>query len=140
MRLLGGGSDRPVSDPHLLSRYGSMANEVLADPMLAGGADPFELLVPGLPYLAAEAVYAVRHEMARSLDDVLSRRTRARMLDREATLVAAPAIARLIAPHLGWDDAETQRQLQAFVASCADEAAAGAVTEAEFIASVRGAS
>ena len=145
MRLLGGGSDRPVSNPHLLSRYGSLANEVLAgevlaDPMLAGGADPFELLVPGLPYLAAEAIYAVRHEMARTLDDVLSRRTRARMLDREATLVAAPAIARLIASHLGWDDAETQRQLQAFVASCADEAAAGAVTEAEFIASVRGAS
>ena len=53
---------------------------------------------------------------------------------------AAPAIARLIAPHLGWDDAEAQRQVQAFVASCADEAAAGAVTEAEFIASVRGAS
>jgi glycerol-3-phosphate dehydrogenase len=56
------------------------------------------------------------------------------------TLAAAPAVARLIAPHLGWDDAETQRQVQAFVASCADEAAAGSVTEAEFIASVRGAS
>jgi glycerol-3-phosphate dehydrogenase len=135
MRLFGGGSDRPVSDPHLLSRYGSAAAEVLA-----GGADPHETLVAGLPYLAAEAVYAVRHEMARTLDDVLSRRTRARLLDREATLAAAPAVARLIAPHLGWDDAETQRHVQTFIASCADEAAAGDVTEAEFIASVRGAS
>ena len=46
-----------------------------ADPALG------EPLVPGLPYLKAEAVYAARHEMARTLDDVLSRRTRARLLD-----------------------------------------------------------
>ena len=44
-----------------------------------------EPLVPGLPYLRAEAVYAARHEMARSVDDVLSRRTRARLLARDET-------------------------------------------------------
>ena len=61
---------------HLVGRYGSEAaavqNLVDADPELG------EPLVPGLSYLRAEAVYAARHEMARTLDDVLSRRTRAR--------------------------------------------------------------
>ncbi len=42
-------------------------------------------LVPGLPYRRSEAIYAVRHEMATTLDDVLSRRTRARLLGRDAT-------------------------------------------------------
>ena len=63
-----------------------------------------EPLVPGLPYVRAEAVFAVRSEMARTLDDVLDRRTRARMLDRDATWTAAEAVARLLAPELGWDD------------------------------------
>jgi glycerol-3-phosphate dehydrogenase len=42
--------------------------------------------VPGLAYLRAEAVFAVRHEMATTLDDVLTRRTRAHLRDRAATL------------------------------------------------------
>ena len=53
---------------------------VAADPSLG------EPLVPGLPYLRAEAVYAVRHEMATTLDDVLLRRTRAHLLDRAGGL------------------------------------------------------
>ncbi len=66
---------------------------------------------PGLPYLRAEAVYAARHEMATTLTDVLTRRTRAHLLDRDATLTAAPAIAELLAGELGWDSAERERQL-----------------------------
>ena len=69
-------------------------------------------LVPGLSYERAEAIYAVRHEMATTLVDVLARRTRAHLLDRAATLDAAPAVAELIAPELGWDDAETKRQVE----------------------------
>ena len=67
--------------------------------------------MPGLPYLRAEAVYAVRHEMATTLGDVLIRRTRAHLLDRAATLAAAPDVARLLAAELGWDGAERERQL-----------------------------
>ncbi len=78
------------------------------DPALA------EPLVPGLPYLRAEAVYAVRHEMARTVDDVLSRRTRARLLARDASAAAADSVAALLAPELGWDAAETQRQADAY--------------------------
>lgn len=108
---------------HLAGRFGTLADEVLAlvrlDPSLA---DP---LVPGLPYLRAEAVYAARFEMATSLDDVLTRRTRARLFDRDATVAAAPEVAALLATELGWDDAETQRQIATFVASCDAERTAG---------------
>ena len=107
---------------HLAGRYGSLASEVQAlidtDPML--GAP----LVPGLAYVRAEAVYAVRQEMARTLDDVLTRRTRARLADRAAALAAAPSVAALLAAELGWDATETDRQVAHFAAQCAAEIAA----------------
>ena len=99
---------------HLADRYGSDARTVLAiaesDPALA------EPLVPGLPYLRAEAVFGVRYEMARTVDDVLSRRTRARLLGRDDSAHAAVATAALIGPLLGWDDDEQDRQAAAYVA------------------------
>jgi glycerol-3-phosphate dehydrogenase len=93
---------------HLLDRYGDEAPAVLA--LAERQPDLAEPLVPGLPYLRAEAVYAARHEMARSIDDVLSRRTRARLLARDATAALADEVAALIAPELGWDDAERASQ------------------------------
>ena len=88
------------------------------DPSLRGP------LVPGLPYLRAEAVYAARTEMATSLVDVLARRTRAHLLDREASLGAAADIAALIAPELGWDTAEQARQVDAYEMLCRVESGA----------------
>ena len=84
-----------------------------------------DVIAAGLPYLQAEVVYAARAEMARSVDDVLTRRTRARLLDRDRAIDAAPEVGRLLAAELGWDDAETQRQVAAFVESCRREEAAG---------------
>ena len=107
---------------HLDGRYGALAGEVQR--LVATDAHLGRPLVPGLPYLRAEAVYAVRAEMAITLDDVLTRRTRARLLDRAATVAAAPAVAALLAPELGWDAAETQRQITHFLALCAAEDAA----------------
>ena len=107
---------------HLDGRYGALAGEVQR--LVATDAHLGRPLVPGLPYLRAEAVYAVRAEMAITLDDVLTRRTRARLLDRAATVAAAPAVAALLAPELGWDAAETQRQITHFMALCAAEDAA----------------
>ncbi len=113
-----------TSDPatHLESRYGTFAAAVrqIADSNPALG----QPLAEGLPYLGAEAVYAARHEMARSVDDVLSRRTRARLLDRAAAVAAAPRTAALLATELGWDASETKRQVEAFVELCAVEDAA----------------
>ena len=121
--LLGakGHRPQPVGTPaaHLAGRYGSLVAEVqtlvTTEPSLG------QPLVPGMPYLRAEAVYAVRHEMALTLDDVLTRRTRARLHDRAATLAAAPAVAELLAAELGWDAAEMQRQLDHFTAQCTAE-------------------
>ena len=110
-------------DAHLAGRYGTRMNEIheliSADPQLG------EPLVDGLPYLRAEAVYAVRHEMARTLDDVLSRRTRARLFDRHASVEAAESVAALIAPELGWTPAQQAEQAESYRRSCALEAAAG---------------
>jgi glycerol-3-phosphate dehydrogenase len=118
----GAPSNEPSLHEHLAGRYGTESLAVLAlvreDPGLG------EPLVPGLPYIRAEAVYAARHEMAGTLDDVLSRRTRARLLARDASTAAAPAVARLLAPELGWDDTETDRQVTAYRALVDAERAA----------------
>ncbi|MGZ4766571.1 MAG: glycerol-3-phosphate dehydrogenase/oxidase, partial [Ilumatobacteraceae bacterium] len=116
---------------HLANRYGSGATEVAAlckaDPRLA------EPLVPGLPYTKAEAVHAARAEMSVTLDDVLSRRTRARLFDRPATLAAAGDVARLIAPDMGWDEAEVERQVAEFRKLCAAEQAAAVTSEIDLL-------
>jgi glycerol-3-phosphate dehydrogenase len=118
---------------HLYQRFGSEARTIqeliTSDPSLA------EPLIIGLPYLRAEAIFAVRFEMARTLDDILSRRTRARIINRPASLASARAVAKLMATELQWDDAEVERQVANYVDSCAKEAAAGEVSEAEYLAS-----
>ena len=107
---------------HLDGRFGGEASVVLdlveADPALG------EPLVPGLSYLRAEAVYAVCHEMATTLDDVLSRRTRARIEDRGATLAAAPDVAALVGEAAGWTDGRREAELAAFQAAVEAEMAA----------------
>lgn len=105
----------PSTHAHLTGRYGTEADVVRAltvdDPDLAAP------LVPGLPYLRAEARYAVQDEMARTLDDVLSRRTRARLLARDASADAAASVAALLAPDLGWSDTERDAEVAAYRAS-----------------------
>ena len=49
--------------------------------------------------------------MVTSLIDLLTRRTRAHLMDARATLAGAPEIVRLVAPELDWDDSECERQL-----------------------------
>ena len=109
----------PAVLDHLVGRYGSDSPRLLAlinaDPALA------EPLVEGLPYLRAEALYAVREEMATTLSDVLSRRTRAQLRARDASAAAAESVAALIGPDLGWDDAERDRQVSAYRAMVARE-------------------
>ena len=106
-------------DRHLVTRYGTEAALVTA--LVAERPELGRPLVPGLPYLAAEAVHAVREEMARTLADVLDRRTRARLQGRDDAAASARAVAELIAPELGWDTAETERQIAGYVASIEHE-------------------
>jgi len=95
-----------------LAVYGSDADEIRK--IIKGDASLGQRLHPALPYTKAEVVWSTRHEMARTVEDVLARRTRALFLNARAALEMAPAVASLMAPELGWDAAATAKQLAAF--------------------------
>jgi len=118
-------------DASLVERFGTELSEIKN--LIAQDSRLGEPLITGLPYLKAEAIFAVRNEMARTLDDVLSRRTRARIINRPAALANARGVAELIAPELKWSLADISQQVSEFVDSCAREEAAALVTETEFV-------
>ena len=78
-----------------------------------------EPLHPDLPYTGAEVVWAARHEMARSVEDVLARRTRALFLNARAAETMAPQVARLLAGELDWDERRQSSDVAAFAAVAA---------------------
>ncbi len=133
LRLRGAADASSAPTKHLRTRYGSDWPEVQR--IIDANPSMSQPLVVGLPYLRAEAIHAVRHEYARTVDDVLSRRTRALLLDRRAALAAAPEVARLLAGELGWDDARFDLEVQHFTEICAREERAARMTEAEYLAS-----
>jgi glycerol-3-phosphate dehydrogenase len=121
---------------HLVGRYGSEARTVIA--MIEADPDLARPLVPGLPYLRAEAVYAVRYEMATGVDDVLSRRTRALLLGRDASAAAALDVANLIAPELGWSPARTIADVDAFRSRAAHAREAAGLPETRVLVGAQG--
>jgi glycerol-3-phosphate dehydrogenase len=126
--LDGIGVGLPSADvAHLAPRYGGEARVVAA--MVAADPELGQPLVPTLPYLRAEAVFGARYEMARSVDDILSRRTRCSILARDASADAAVDVARLLARELGWSDAVTMAQAEAYRSrAAAEREAAGLAT------------
>lgn len=104
---------------HLADRFGGEAGQVLD--LIASDPGLGSPIIPGLPYLAAEVVHAVRHEMAVTVDDVLSRRTRARLQLRDASAEAAGAVAELMAAELGWDAAHRDAEVSSYLASVSAE-------------------
>jgi glycerol-3-phosphate dehydrogenase len=127
VKALAGLVDPAVAE-HLVSRHGSDAQAIVE--LIGERPELDEALVPGLAYLAAEAVWAVRSEMALTVDDVLSRRTRALLLDREAAAGAAASVAGLMGAELDWDQAEQEGQAADFLALVEAERRAGAATPA----------
>ena len=98
---------------HLLGRYGGLVDDLLAlvkeRPELAAplaGADD---------YLLAEVVYAVSHEGARHLDDVLTRRTRISIETFDRGVAAAPLVARLMSDELGWDERRVDEEVDHYL-------------------------
>ena len=95
---------------HLLSRYGSLISELLEivaqDPKLG------KKLAEELPYIKAEIVYAASHEGARSVDDVISRRTRLAFEAKDHGVQLVDAVATLIAPILGWSAKEKRASIE----------------------------
>ena len=71
-------------------------------------------LHPNLPYCMGEVVWAARNELARTVEDVLARRTRALLLDARASQEAAPKVAELLAAELGFDAAWQEAQVRQY--------------------------
>lgn len=66
------------------------------------------------PYILAQVVYAVRAEAARTIEDVLSRRIRLTITDRQAALESAEPVSHVMAAELGWTEAERLAELEKF--------------------------
>ncbi|MEY3732697.1 MAG: hypothetical protein RL347_56 [Actinomycetota bacterium] len=105
--------DLPVATvERLLRRHGSRISEVLdameADPHLR------EPLPPDGRHLGAEAVVAVTHQGALDLEDIMVRRLRLTAESLDAGRAAAAAVAPLVAPYLGWDEARVEEEIAAY--------------------------
>ncbi len=105
--------DPALPAPGPMRMYGADAPRVQAfldaDP---GGAVP---LHPRLPYVCGQLRWAVHHEQARTVEDLLSRRTRSLVLDARAAMEAAPLAARILAEELGRDARFAEAQVADFL-------------------------
>ncbi|NHC24707.1 glycerol-3-phosphate dehydrogenase/oxidase, partial [Nocardioides sp. IC4_145] len=97
----------------LLGRYGALVDDLLA--LVAERPELGQPLEAADEHLAAEVVYAVTHEGARHLDDVLTRRTRISIETFDRGTRAASGVATLMAAELGWDDARTADEVDHYL-------------------------
>ncbi|TRX62622.1 glycerol-3-phosphate dehydrogenase/oxidase [Fulvivirga sp. M361] len=105
----------PTSDrSNHLYIYGSDWKEITA--LIEESPDLGEKLHPRLDYLKAEVVWAIRHEMARTIEDILARRVRVLFVDARAAIEVAPMVAGLLAEELHKDYEWQQQQTEAFTA------------------------
>jgi len=111
---------------HLLHRYGSMLEELIA--MVDEQPDLARPLEHAPAYLRVEIAYAAHRESVLHLEDVMLRRTRLVYEVADQGLAAAPEILDIIAPILGWDDARRDRELDTYTQRC-EAVAAAARTE-----------
>lgn len=107
---LHGWRERPAPDPWLA--YGADAEELMVLAALQPGGN--ELLHPRLPYPECVVTWAVRQEFARTVADVLARRTRALFLDAAASMAMAPRVAQLMAAELRRDTGWERQQVADF--------------------------
>jgi glycerol-3-phosphate dehydrogenase len=129
------------SYPALAARYGHAAKEALA--LAAARGELAQPIVPGLPDLLAEVALAARREQARSIGDVLLRRTRLGLLaardlaaDR-AGEVAAPVrrVADVLAGELGWSSERVAAEIERFAQEARAEGSFARDTRADGSAS-----
>jgi glycerol-3-phosphate dehydrogenase len=123
--VLAGKESQPCVTEHLnihgfherAERFGELAHYGADAPLLQTLMAKPELakkLHPELAIHAAEVVWAARNEMARTVDDVLARRTRSLLFDARAAIEIAPEVARLLAAELGRDEAWEKNQIEEF--------------------------
>ncbi len=99
---------------HLLNRYGSLISEVLE--IVKRDSKMSERIDSSLPYIKAEIEYAASHEGARSVDDVISRRTRIAFESRDHGRSIAPEVATIISSVLGWGLKERRASVSSYLA------------------------
>ncbi len=97
-----------------LAHYGSDALKIRA--LVKSHPEWGEPLDPALPYTGAEVIWAVRFEMAETVEDVLARRTRALFLNAKAALRMAPVVAELMAKEMDRGEDWKAGELEAFEA------------------------
>jgi len=130
-RVEGVGLTGPDPYQALAARYGDAAHQVLAIAAESNPAHPelAQPIVPGLPDLLAEVVLAARNEQARSVGDVLLRRTRLGLL--AARELPVERVADVLARELGWDAERTELEIERFAEEAeAEGIAAGSVPRA----------
>jgi glycerol-3-phosphate dehydrogenase len=110
----------------VLAVYGSDAANIRA--LIEEQPELARPLHPKLPYIAAEVVWATREEMARTIEDVLARRTRALFLNAKAAIAMAPEVARIMATELKRDQTWAQQQVAAFTTLAAQYLPTSATT------------
>src|SRR5215472_18081338 len=105
---------------HLISRYGSLAGEVLE--LVLADKSLGRPLLDGYPYLRAEVAYAVTHEGALHVEDVLARRIRLLIESPDAGVAAAPKVATIMGSLLGWGRRRRAQEVRGYAdfaaASC----------------------
>ena len=112
LRLHGCPADSPAASPARFQSFGTDAS--LIEKMIDDQVELGEQLHPDLPIRAAEVVWAVRNEWARTVEDVLARRTRALFLNARVAITMAPEVARWMAKELNRDATWQSTQIQAF--------------------------
>lgn len=111
----------PQSAEHLSRSYGIYAFDVCQNASQKSKSSRVKcgnLLIEGYPYLEYEVEYACKYEMACTVVDYLTLRTRLAYLDSEAALLAAPKVADLMAQALGWSEKEKKQQLETALNIC----------------------
>lgn len=127
--ILVGGLEERESVTKNLPVHGYLKNTNHNDPLYYYGADKFQIeeriltkekhlrepIHPHLPYIKAEIVWAVRNEMAITVEDFLARRIRALLLDAKASIEMAPVAAEIMAKELKKDNAWVQNQINEYI-------------------------
>lgn len=104
---------------HLGERYGTEARFV--SDLMQASPDLMAPIVEGLPHTEAEVVYAIRHELACTVEDVLARRMRARLMARDASGRAAARVGQILQQELGLPPATITRQVNDYLAAIQHE-------------------
>lgn len=115
--------DKAYPETHSVTKtlhlHGYTPTSSFTDPFSVYGTDASllkkdTLLHPDLPYFESQVIFAIHHEMAKTIDDILSRRTRALFLNAAASLEIAPRIATLLAQELGKSPEWAQKERESF--------------------------